>query len=220
MLLDSKKDIFPEAHNSDISRPIMNIVDGIDRTKLLSDHRLARARHPLVQERIGEQLALNVEVHNMVYHIASSVNLPDGISNADQVLEWGRESEAILLDNALDRKSLIQYIQSLKTAVVALAQKYEENEKFSGNASRAVDFELRIFLKMPTNAKDLVVYSFARSGEDPQKALDRLLSMRERAANLICETPENASRIREFEDEHEAVERWLRGQLAAVELDV
>ena len=57
----------PEAAESQLlGQEVQQILDQIDRPKLMADKRLIRVRHPLLQAQLGADVALNTEIHNMV----------------------------------------------------------------------------------------------------------------------------------------------------------
>src|SRR3989338_1889136 len=93
----------PEAPESQLfDREVQQILGQIDRPKFMGDERLTRVRHPLLQERLGADVALNTEIHNMVCDLVTGITADDSISNKDQLAERAKFAEELLADCSTD----------------------------------------------------------------------------------------------------------------------
>src|SRR3990167_5264508 len=98
---------FPEGlDEAKVDGLIHTILDGIDRSRLFQDERLTRVRHPLLEERMGRDTALNTEIHNLITGIVTALSVSERISNRDQLLAGIPHIESILLDSANDPETL------------------------------------------------------------------------------------------------------------------
>jgi len=153
------------------SESIQTILDGIDRERLFEDRRMTRVRHPLLAERIGRDVALNTEIHNLLADIALELYVSNNTDNSGIHI-----IEDILLSAAKDPKTFRANLAAFKDAVIQLSKSNSDGDglEISGLVSNL----LRQKLKMPNLAQEFILYptvtisSLGESNEDALKTLE------------------------------------------------
>lgn len=135
---------------------IQAIIDGVDREKLFQEPRLRRVRHPLLQERIGKDVALNVEISNLISNSAVALTTSDRISNKEHLIENAQRAEDILFQAANDMQALKANLDTLKAMVTRLAKLNPDADYFRFSALVKSMIEKR--LKMPSAVQNYVLY--------------------------------------------------------------
>lgn len=152
------KTVYPDGiDESKIGELLQKLLDGIDRDKLYNDKKLIRVRHPLLQERMGPGIALNVEIHNLLTDIVMGLTVSDRISNSAQLRERAKEIEQTLLGAAQDPESFQVALNSLKNISLQIA------ELNGGDANDFISHDivsdgLRGRLEMPNTVQELILY--------------------------------------------------------------
>ncbi|MFA5829598.1 MAG: hypothetical protein WC843_03835 [Candidatus Gracilibacteria bacterium] len=137
---------YPEGLNeAKLVELIQTILDGIDRDQLMKDEHLPIVRHPLLQERIGTEVALNTEIHNLISNVASK-------TRSDQPTDV---EEKILLANASNPKQMATSLAAFKEAITKLAP-LNIDEIYP--IDTFVSMLLMGKLKMPTHAQEAILY--------------------------------------------------------------
>ena len=204
---------FPEGlDESKVSGLIQLLLDGIDRDRLFQDQRLTRVRHPLLEERMGRDTALNTEIHNLITGIVNALSVSDRISDLDQLLADIPHIESILLDSANDPAALRTNLTALKDAVTQLVALNPEED--GAEVEGLVGRQLRRKLTMPNTIQEFILYppvAVASLGESGDEALKTLEGCRQHLLNVLEGKDDNASKaLREaVEAEAAAVKAWF-----------
>ncbi len=196
---------------------IQTILDGIDRSRLFEDQRLTRVRHPLLEERMGKDTALNTEIHNLITGIVTALSVSDRISNKGQLLANIPHIETILLDSASDPAALRTNLTALKDAVTQLVTLNPEED--GAEVEALVSGQLRQKLTMPTTVQEFVLYppvTTASLGESKDQALETLEGCRAHLlAALEGQEDDDSKAFRDaIEAEAAAVRAWFEKAVA------
>lgn len=153
------------------------LLEGIDRDRLFQDEKLNRVRHPLLAERMGKEVPLNVEIHNLITDIVTALTVSDRISNKDQLKVRAQHIEATLLQAASDPQSFYKDLEDFKTALTQLAE-LNPGEDADYDVHNLVSGQLRKRLEMPNAAQEYVLYppvtmeSLGQSRDEVLKTLE------------------------------------------------
>ncbi len=204
---------FPEGlDEAKVDGLLQEILDGIDRGRLFYDQRLTRVRHPLLEERMGRDTALNTEIHNLLTDIVTALSVSDRISNRDELLAGIPQVESILLDSAHNPETLRENLTALKDAVTQLAElnPEEDGEEVEGLVSR----QLRQKLTMPNTAQQLVLYppvTMTSLGESTDSVLKTLEGCKTHLLKALeGKEDDDSKELREaVEAEAAAVRAWF-----------
>lgn len=191
---------------------ISNVLSCIDRAKLFADSRLVRVRHPLLQQEIGSEVALNTEMLCMLEDIALGVsaNIKEHSNHAELIsrLEY---VEQMLMENAVDAKKIEDFLLQL---VEAIDELNKLNPVPDGNfppGPSIVDNVVRKQLKLPTLAQDLVLYPAVTT--DRYEGREEVLQVLEACrADLLGRVADPVIR-EEIEGISTRVRAWLKLQL-------
>lgn len=203
---------YPEGvDEAQFSMLVKNVLDCIDRVKLLADARLTRVRHPLLQEEIGADVALNTEILNMLEDIASIISLEAGSQRQIELSTRLEYVERILLEAAVDSK---KFGEALLTLVETLDQLNKSNPHEEGLAMAPglLEHELRKQLKLPTLAQDYVLYPPVTThslGGNREEVLGNLEACREDLAGRVINEPNAAELIAEIEGIASRAKAWF-----------
>ena len=204
---------FPEGlDEAKVDGLIQTILDGIDRSRLFQDERLTRVRHPLLEERMGRDTALNTEIHNLITGIVTALSVSERISNRDQLLAGIPHIESILLDSANDPETLRANLTTLKDAVTQLVTLNPEED--GTEVQGLVGGQLRQKLTMPNTVQEFVLYppvTVASLGESGDEALKTLEGCRKHLLEVLeGKDDEDSKALREaVEAEAAAVKTWF-----------
>lgn len=205
---------YPEGlDEAKVDELLQAILASIDRGHLFQDSRLTRVRHPLLEERIGKDTALNTEIHNLITDIVTALSASDRISNRDELLANIPHIESILLDSANAPETLRANLTALKDAVTQLVKL---NSKEDGaEVEGLISWHLRQRLTMPNTAQELVLYpavTTASLGESKDQALETLEGCRAQLLATITGKEDDCSKaLRDaIEAEATAVRAWFK----------
>lgn len=205
--------VYPEGlDEGKVDGLLQAILDGIDRGRLFQDERLTRVRHPLLEERMGRDTALNTEIHNLITDIVTALSVSDRISNKGQLLANIPHIESIFLDSASDPAALRTNLTALKDAVTQLVALNPEED--GAEVQGLVEGQLRQKLTMPNTVQELVLYppvTTASLGESKDQALETLEGCRAHLlAALEGKEDGDSKALREaVEAEAAAVRAWF-----------
>lgn len=140
----------------------------IDRDKInaSSDRQFRRLHHPLVQQQVGPEVALNVEVYNAVTWAVIPHVISDRVGNKAELVANGKRLEQLFSENAKDPEDLMRAVHDLVDAVMAIQAAHEQgphrDEAESDKVARgALEIVLRRKLPMPRDADEFVTYPVA-----------------------------------------------------------
>lgn len=159
-----KFDVDPAAVDQAADR----VLAAIDRDKIgtSADRQFRRFHHPLVQQQVGREVALNVEIYNAVMWAVAPHVISDRVSNKGELLADAKRLEQLLSENAKDSQALMQAVHDLVDAVMAIQQAHDagphrEDAESSDVAQGALEIVLRRKLPMANNADEIVTYPVA-----------------------------------------------------------
>ncbi len=168
---------------------ITEILACIDRAKLFEDGRLTRVRHPLLQREIGQDVALNTEIFNMLEEMALAISsniLRD--SNHGELTSRLEYVERLLMENAMDLEKMESFLLEFAQAVDELNQSNLTPEDALPIGPSLVEATLRQQLQLPTLAQDLVLYPAVTSERyEPKNVLPTLEACREDLLSKITD---------------------------------
>lgn len=204
---------FPEGLNeTKIDDLLQSLLDGINRDRLFQDQRLYRVRHPLLEERMGKDTALNTEIHNLITNIVTALSVSDRISNKDELLKEIPQIESILLDSANEPETLRANLTALKDAVTQLVTINPEED--GAEVQGLVSGQLRQKLTMPNTVQEFVLYppvTTASLGVSKDQALETLEGCRTHLlAALEGKEDDDSKALRDaVEAEAAAIKAWF-----------
>jgi hypothetical protein len=143
---------------------LLDIVDCVDREKLYKNERFVRVRHPLLVERMGRDVVINVEVFNMVGQLMDELYKP-GVTNS--TIRLGGNTPEDTYEYLKDFLRLVQGV--VKDAdfwegkVVELKAVMDKIRELNPDAKLFdvlawFDSLLRPNFKMPTLVQDVMLY--------------------------------------------------------------
>lgn len=204
---------YPEGlDETKLTEMLQSILDGIDRGRLMQDQRLYRVRHPLLQERIGAEIALNTEIHNLLSSIALGLTVSDKFDNAKDLHEDVEKIEAMFIDNASNTEQLSEKLSTLKDALTKLG--VLNVEKDGPRVDNLVSTLIRRKLAMPNLAQDLILYP-AVTNDTFKQPKSEILAVIEACRSSLCEMVEGkedeaAVKLRrEIEEEADFAKQWF-----------
>lgn len=208
-----KELIFPDGlDEGKVDELIQTILDGIDRERLFQDERLSRVRHPLLEERMGRDTALNTEIYNLITDIVIALSASDEIDNKAELLESIPTFIEVLLDSAYLPDALEA---NLATFIAQVLKLVELNPEDNGSiVNKLVHNLLRKKLTMPSLAQEYILYppvTVMCSGESRDAALARLEGCKKFALDVIKDKGDDVSTEfrKAVETEAAAVQAWL-----------
>ena len=190
---------------------VQELLDGINRDVLIQDERLTRVRHPLLEELVGKEVALNTEIHNLITGIVMALSISDRFSNKAQLQERIPHIESILLDSAKDPETFQANLLALKDATSKIAElNFNEDEN---EVENLVEVLIRGKLKMPNLVQELLIYppaSGLSSGESKEDALKRFENCRNHLLENISGDDEKSAAFRaDIESASTDVRAWF-----------
>jgi len=194
----------PEAAESQLlGQEVQQILDQIDRPKLMADKRLIRVRHPLLQAQLGADVALNTEIHNMVMALVIAITIDDSIANKRELVAQAEAIEVLLPECAKDQGRM-----SAAISVFSQCVRDEHIGRGVLDAATMVEAQLRTRLELPNTVQDMVTYPAVTRhtlGESPTDVLNGLRITRTNLENVFAHS--GMSSI--FKKECDAVEAWF-----------
>lgn len=200
---------FPEGlSEAKIGELIEAMLGHIDRERLLEDKDLVRVQHPLIQERIGKDVALNVEIHNAFSVFVSTQ------ARIDLTTDPNKASDALLgLAKDMEDSEFKSAFTKFQEAIVKLAEtnpgEYKILDIISG--------QLHNRLKMPEIVQESITYppvTVSTLGESNDEALKVLEECRATLLRKIKDIDNDATN--EFrakvETEYTAAKEWFTSQ--------
>lgn len=204
----------PDMQEEQVRELLANLIRSLDREKLRTDPRMPIARHPLLVERLGQDMPIDVLITNLIEDVVTSLALERaGLRREDPWLKHGAVAESALLRNSADSDICNALLGRLKETAKALS---DLNDASAGSVSAvpvAIGGMLNKMLRMPTIAQNFVLYPAVRRegfGATRSAILASVESTRRAlAAQFGASTLEGKDDIiRSIEDEAAAVAKW------------
>ncbi len=190
---------------------VKKVLDGIDSERLFQDQRRMRVRHPLLKERIGKDVAVNMEIYNLMNAVISGKTIAPSDENIE-LIEGGKIAEEILLDAAKDRELFGTDLANLTTNAQNINSENPEDDVI---ATELVATVIRKELKMANMAQDLILYGAVTRDvlEEPAEAILKVMETAKADFLTFIEgqSGEDVERFqREVMDEVDAIKAWFK----------
>jgi|GEM_PF-4584500 len=208
-----KEPAYPKGMDETKLRDFMKeILDGIDRDKLIADKRLVRVRHPLLAERMGQDVALNVELVNLINGFTDGLTIRGNIDNKQDIQKRGSMAAEILKDSSKEPQIFAEQLRNLEALTQQLSELNDTEDDDSGS-SALIAIALRSQLKMPTLAQDLVLYSAVtrETLEVPRGEILKAIEEIRKSALAQLEKPDLNEDGKQFRKEELAEAEFVKG---------